>query len=109
MSTTSIPYIDPNVQYVGVSRLRSLNATKLREINKTLVIQENDHPLAVLLRYEEFLTMQKQLISVLDTIAILTDETEVGGIMSGMSEMEAGNTRSISEIRASLKKNKEKV
>jgi hypothetical protein len=29
--------------------------------------------------------------------------------MSGMSEMEAGNTRSISEIRASLKKNKEKV
>jgi hypothetical protein len=54
--------------------------------------------------------MQKQLISVLDTIAILTDESEVGGIMSGVSEMEAGRTKSIAEIRASLKKkSKEKV
>jgi PHD/YefM family antitoxin component YafN of YafNO toxin-antitoxin module len=110
MHTTSIPYIDPNVQHVGISRLRSLNATQLREIDKTLVIQENDQPLAVLLKYEEFLSMQKQLISVLDTIAILTDESEVGGIMSGVSEMEAGRTKSIAEIRASLKKkSKEKV
>ena len=64
----------------------------------------------ILLKYEEFLSMQKQLISVLDTIAILTDESEVGGIMSGVIEMEAGRTKSIAEIRASLKKkSKEKV
>ena len=108
MATTTIPYIDRNVQHVGVSRLRSLNATQLREIDKTLVIQENDQPLAVLLKYEEFLIMQDQLFSVLDTIAALTEQEEIGGILSGIEEMKAGKTKSISEIRAALKK-KEKV
>jgi len=109
MSTSTIPYIDRNVQHVGVSRLRSLNATQLREIDKTLVIQENDQPLAVLLKYEEFLIMQDQLMSVLDTIATLSDQEELGGILSGMKDMEAGRTKSISEIRAALKTKKEKV
>jgi len=108
-NTTNIPYIDRNVQHVGISRLRSLNATQLREITKTLVIQDNDQPLAVLLKYEEFLIMQDQLTSVLDTIAALTDQDEMGGIFSGMKEMEAGKTKSISEIRAALKTKKEKV
>jgi hypothetical protein len=109
MSTTSIPYIDPNVQHVGVSRLRSLNATQLREIDKTLVIQENDQPLAVLLKYEEFLIMQQKLMSVLDTISVMTDDSELAGIMAGLKEMTGGNTRSIAEIRASLKTKKEKA
>lgn len=109
MSATTIPYIDPKVQYVGISRLRSLNSSQLREITKTLVIQENDQPLAVLLKYEEFLIMQKQLLSVLDTIAVMTDESEMGGILSGLEEMHAGKTRTISEIRAALKAKKEKV
>jgi PHD/YefM family antitoxin component YafN of YafNO toxin-antitoxin module len=97
------------VQHVGVSRLRSLNATQLREIDKTLVIQENDQPLAVLLKYEEFLIMQDQLTSVLDTIAALSDHEELGGILSGIKEMESGKTKSISEIRSALKPKKEKV
>jgi len=109
MSTTSIPYIDPNVQHVGVSRLRSLNATQLREIDKTLVIQENDQPLAVLLKYEEFLIMQQKLMSVLDTISVMADDTELAGIMAGLKEMTVGNTKSIAEIRAGLKTKKEKV
>jgi hypothetical protein len=108
MSAT-IPYIDPKVQYVGISRLRSLNSSQLRDIDKTLVIQENDQPLAVLLKYEEFLIMQKQLLSVLDTISVLTEESEIGGILSGLEEMHAGKTRSISEIRAALKAKKEKI
>ena len=57
----SIPYIDPNIQHVGVSRLRALNVTQLRELDKTLVIQDNDKPLAVLLRYEHFLAMQEKI------------------------------------------------
>lgn len=109
MSTATIPYIDRNVQHVGVSRLRSLNATQLREIDKTLVIQENDQPLAVLLKYEEFLIMQDQLISVLDTIAALGDREEMAGILAGFKEMEAGKTKSIAEIRAALKTKKEKA
>jgi translation initiation factor IF-3 len=57
----SIPYLDPNVQHVGISRLRALNVTQLRELDKTLVIQDNDKPLAVLLKYEHFLVMQERM------------------------------------------------
>ena len=109
MSTTNIPYIDPNVQHVGISRLMSLNATQLREIDKTLVIQENDQPLAVLLKYEEFLIMQQKLISVLDTISVMADDTELAGIISGLKEMNGGQTKPIAEIRAALKTKKERV
>ena len=42
-------YIDPNVEHVGISKLRKLNATILRESGKTLVIQENDKPLATVI------------------------------------------------------------
>jgi hypothetical protein len=56
-----IPYLDPSVQHVGISRLRALNVTQLRELNKTLVIQDNDKPLAVLLKYEHFLAMQERI------------------------------------------------
>jgi hypothetical protein len=109
MSTTNIPYIDPNVQHVGISRLRSLNATQLREIDKTLVIQDNDQPLAVLLKYEEFLIMQEKLMSVLDTIGVLTEESEIQGILAGIEQLRAGKTKSIAEIRAALKTKKETV
>ena len=57
----SIPYLDPSVQHVGISRLRALNVTQLRELDKTLVIQDNDKPLAVLLKYEHFLAMQERI------------------------------------------------
>jgi hypothetical protein len=57
----SIPYLDPSVQHVGISKLRALNVTQLRALDKTLVIQDNDQPLAVLLRYEHFMEIQKRL------------------------------------------------
>ena len=57
----SIPYVDPTVQHVGISRLRALNVTQLRALDKTLVIQDNDEPLAVLLKYEHFLAMQERM------------------------------------------------
>jgi hypothetical protein len=46
----SIPYLDPSVQHVGISKLHALNVTQLRDLDKTLVIQDNDKPLAVLLK-----------------------------------------------------------
>lgn len=58
----SIPYLDPTVQHVGISRLRALNVTQLRELDKTLVIQDNDKPLAVLVKYEHFLAMQEKIL-----------------------------------------------
>lgn len=57
----SIPYLDPSVQHVGVTKLRSMNIEQLRDLDKTLVIQDNDKPLAVLLRYEQFMAMQEQI------------------------------------------------
>ena len=58
----SIPYLDPSVQHVGISKLRALNIEQLRDLDKTLVIQDNYKPLAVLLRYEHFMTMQEQIL-----------------------------------------------
>jgi hypothetical protein len=57
----TLPYVDPSVQHVGVSKLRALNIEQLRDLDKTLVIQDNDKPLAVLLRYEHFMAMQEQI------------------------------------------------
>ena len=54
-----IPYLDPSVQHVGISRLRALNVTQLDGLDKTLVIQDNDRPLAVLIRYRNFMAMQE--------------------------------------------------
>ena len=48
--------------HVGISRLRALNVTQLRDLDKTLVIQDNDEPLAVLLKYEHFLAMQAKIL-----------------------------------------------
>lgn len=55
------PTIDPSVKHVGVSKLRGLNADKLRENTDTYVIQDNEQPLAVLLTYDKFLAMQEKL------------------------------------------------
>jgi len=57
----SIPYLDPSVAHIGISKLRALNVTHLRDLDKTLVIQDNDKPLAVLLKYEHFMAIQERL------------------------------------------------
>ena len=102
MSAGNIPYIDPNVEHVGVSRLRKLNAASLRQNQKALVIQENDKPLAVLLTYEQFLSMQKQIQSVVTTIEVLTDEEERVSLVAGLRDLQEGKTRSLEDIRAEL-------
>lgn len=104
MGLDTIPYIDSNVEHVGVSRLRRLNSEELRNIKKTMVLQDNDIPLAVLLKYEQFLIMQNQLKSLLETVELLTDQEETAALMAGLRDAEAGRTRSFSEIKASLKK-----
>jgi hypothetical protein len=100
---TCVPYIDPNVEHVGISRLRTLNATNLRKFGKTLVIQDNNTPLAVLLTYDQFLHMQRQLQAVLATVEVLTDEEERVALVDGINAIRAGKSRLLSEIRAALK------
>lgn len=105
-TTLAIPFIDQNVEHVGTTRLRELNSAKLRSNTKTLVIQENDTPLAVLLNYEQYLLMQNQLFSLLETIDVLSNQVEVEALKSGMEDLAEGRTKSIAEIRAALAKKK---
>lgn len=58
----TFPRIDPNVKYCGVSKLRELNADKLRELSGALVIQDNNEPLAVIVSYETFLLVQSKIV-----------------------------------------------
>jgi hypothetical protein len=104
LALPAYPVIDPTIKHVGVSKLRELNATALRETQDTFVIQDNNTPLAVLLTYEKFLTMQQELLSVMNTLELLTDSKELVGVLAGIEEMRAGQGRPLAEIEAALEK-----
>jgi PHD/YefM family antitoxin component YafN of YafNO toxin-antitoxin module len=105
MATVSaIPLIDTDLKFVGVSKLRDLNATKLREDTRTTyVFQDNDQPLAVLLSYDRYLTMQHQLEGIIGLVEMLTDENERDGVLTGLSDVAAGRTKPFSRIKSALK------
>jgi hypothetical protein len=100
------PYIDEKVEYVGITRLRSLNVSNLRDFEKTLVIQDNDKPLAILIAYDQFLAMQKQLLQVLATLEVFTNGTEADRFKAGLEDIDAGRVKPLDEIRDSLKQKK---
>ncbi len=102
----AVVYIDPNVEHVGVSKLRKLNSKELRLIKKVMVLQDNDEPLAVLVKYEQFLIMQNQLKSLLETIELLSNQEEVKSLIAGLNDMQNGKTRKLSDIKASLRKSR---
>jgi PHD/YefM family antitoxin component YafN of YafNO toxin-antitoxin module len=105
MANSAIPTIDPRVKHVGVSKLRELNATKLAEqTDETLVIQDNDKPLAVLLSYEQFLIMQEQLASVMNTLELVSDDLERKGLLAGIADLRAGRLHSMEDIEAELER-----
>ena len=68
--------MDTSVGYVGTTRLRKLNAANLKAVNKTLVFQENDTPLAVLLKYDKFLIMQNKLEVAFRTVEWLSKKAD---------------------------------
>ncbi len=94
-------YINPFVENVGVSELRKLNSRSLRDLDKTLLIHENRRPIAVLVKYEEYLELQTQRMS---AIELLMNREEIAALASGLRDLRDGRTRPISEIRASLAK-----
>jgi hypothetical protein len=101
-----IPYIDPNVQYVGVSKLRTLNATNLNELDKTLVIQDNDRPLAVVLSYEQFLEMQRDRERILATLSLVFDQEENNELLASLQDVLNKRVKPLSAVREALKKKK---
>jgi hypothetical protein len=98
----SIPRIDRSVEHVGISRLRKLNSDDLKTMEKTLVLQENDQPLAVLLTYEKFLVLQDQLDSLMRTICVLSNSEESLALRSGIEDVNKGQTTDLGEIKAAL-------
>jgi hypothetical protein len=102
MGSSTMPVIDPNVKYVGVSKLRELNASKLKETDDTFVLQDNDQPLAVLVKYRKFMEMQQQLMSVLNTIDLLMEEKEMAGLRAGLEDLRTGRMTSLENIEAEL-------
>jgi len=61
-----IPYIDPAIQHVGTSRLRTMNATYLRLLDHPLVIRDGDTPLAVLVPYAQFMKIQSLIVAAMN-------------------------------------------
>lgn len=104
----SIPHIDPSVKYVGVSKLRELNASRLREVgetDETFVIQENDSPLAVLLSYEKFLIMQDKMKAVVNTLELFAEKPELEGLVAALQAFASGDRgSSLSEVKARLRR-----
>src|SRR5258708_5657543 len=99
-----MPFIDPAVEHVGVSRLRQLDGKSLKENveNKALVIRDHDTPLAVLVSYEKYLSIQNQMDAVMETLEILSNQDEMRMLVESLQAVAAGKTRSLSEIRDSL-------
>jgi hypothetical protein len=105
MTSFALPNIDPTIKHVGVSKLRGLNASKLKEqTDDTLVIQENDTPLAVLFSYRRFLEIKQEFDSLVNTIEMLVSDTEKKSLIEAFEDLRAGRVRSLAEIEADLEK-----
>jgi predicted CopG family antitoxin len=105
MTSCALPNIDPNIKHVGVSKLRGLSASKLKEqTDDTLVIQENDTPLAVLLSYQKFLEIKQEFDSLVNVIEMLASDTEKKSLIEAFEDLRAGRVRSLAEIEADLEK-----
>lgn len=105
MAASSSAFVDinPHVKFVGVSKLRDLNATKLREqTDDTFVIQDNDTPLSVLLSYKKYLEMREEFHAMLNMIEMLSDPKESSCIVSAFEDLRKGRVRSLAEIDAEL-------
>ncbi|HEY0701989.1 MAG TPA: hypothetical protein VGD60_04400 [Candidatus Acidoferrales bacterium] len=106
VSFSGFPVIDPSIKHVGVSKLREFSVAVLKETDDTYVIQDNNTPLAVLLTYEKFLGMQQKLLSVMNTLDLLSESKELQGVLAGADDLAAGRVRTLAEVEAALAKRK---
>jgi PHD/YefM family antitoxin component YafN of YafNO toxin-antitoxin module len=84
--SSGIPFVDPAIEHVGVSKLRTLNATNLGRVKKLMVIQDNDAPLAVLLSYQQYLTIQNKLQEALDAVELLSKKENVDRLLASLRD-----------------------
>ncbi len=88
--SNDIPFVDPNVEYVGVSKLRTFNGSNLGEIQKMLVIQDNDRPLAVMMSYGQYLAVQRKLQEALTALELLSREETKSALRRGLKDVSEG-------------------
>lgn len=100
----AIPQIDPSVKYVGVSKLRELKAEKLRSLEDTLVIQENEKPLAVVLSYEQFMQMQQERNRILATLETVFTSEGREMLVAALLSYQEGRVKTDAEVRGKTKK-----
>lgn len=72
---------------------------------KILVIREHDASLAVLVSYEQYLIMQNEFNAPMETLEITSNSVQMRMLMEGLAKVQDGKTRSIQDIRKSLKHN----
>lgn len=105
--TDGVPYIDRSISDIGVSQLRKLNATELRRTKKTLVVRDNNQPLAVVLKYEQFLVMQDKLEAALRTVELLTKGKDAQAVIESLRDATHGEKGiDLSDIAPELTANK---
>ncbi len=104
---SDLPRVDPNVRHVGVSKLRTLNATKLQELDKMLVIQDDDVPVAVVLSYEQFLEMQNERDKIQRTLEIVLTENK-DDLLEALQNVREGKTVPVSEVMKILGEGEER-
>ncbi len=102
-----VPYIDTSISDIGVSQLRKLNATDLRKAKKTLVVRENNVPLAIILKYEQFLAMQGKLEAAQRTLDLLSKSVDVQAVLESLKDAASGRGVDLSEIAPELTKRKQ--
>ena len=69
-----IPKIDPDVKYMGSSKLRGLTSRLLRELTGAIVVQSaGAEPLAVILPYESYIRLQSAVDKVVQPTKDLPD------------------------------------
>jgi hypothetical protein len=103
MTTNDFPTIDPRIEYVGASKLRTLNTGNLGKLKKMLVIQDNDTPLAVLLNYEQYLIMQNRLQSVLKLVELYKNSTDATALVACLQDAAQGRAVDFAQIEATVK------
>ena len=93
--SNDIPFVDPNVEYVGVSKLRTFNGSNLGELQKMLVIQDNDRPLAVMMSYGQYLVVQKKLQEALTALELLGRDESKAALRRGLNDVSEGRVTSL--------------
>jgi hypothetical protein len=99
--SSEIPFVDPAVEHVGVSKLRTLNATNLGKIRKMMVIQDNDVPIAVLLNYPQYLAIQNKLQEALDAVELLSKKENVDRMLASLRDISEGRMADLASLKKS--------